>query len=108
MTERAGLHYQLEAYVCGPACIKPSPFEGWATFAQIFNARPDGCRFAVARMVPVFAEGPDGPFVVWDLRDAGVHPYPRALNFVRPPHPTWQGDTADGMIMKAMALYEKI
>ncbi len=108
-----GLHYHLEAFVCGPACIKPSPFEGWATFAQIFNARPDGCRFAIVRVVPVYERRPRGDYIVWDLYASpigGTHgTYGAGLAYgdASPPAPLWQGKTADGMIMKAMALYAR-
>ena len=117
VTVDAGLHYELQAYVCGHACVQPSPFEGWATFAQIFNARPNDCRYAVVRRVTIQVDydnvvkhtKPGGPFMVWDLyHDAVVSRAKRVAQLtLRPPPPTWTGDTADGMIMKAMALYER-
>ena len=114
-----GMHYKISAYVCGRGCSKPSPFEGWATFTQIFNSRPDGCRYAVAQGLPLRIRetdpptadhgAPTGPFVVWDLLDAqlvkGKRTAPSGL--LMPPPPTWMGDSEDGMIMKAMALYEQ-
>lgn len=112
-----GMHYKLCAYVCGKGCTKPSPFEGWATFTQIFNSRPDGCRYAVAQRVPLLAQSgttvshgePSGPYVVWDLLDdllvKGKRTAPSGL--LMPPPPVWLGDSEDGMIMKAMALYEQ-
>lgn len=114
----AGLHYELQAYICGRACIKPSPFEGWATFAQIFNHRPDGCRFAVVRRVPlrnhqgkVFSSHrAEEPFMVWDLYHDDVvthHRHTTASVLLRPPPALWTGRTADGLIMKAMMLYDK-
>lgn len=113
-----GLHYELQAYICGAACIKPSPFEGWATFAQIFNARPDGCRYAVVRRVPLrnhqgkvfHSHRAEGPFMVWDLYHDDVVTHQRHKTdtlLLRPPPPTWTGYSADGMIMKAMALYDR-
>lgn len=111
------MHFELQAYICGAACIKPSPFEGWATFAQIFNARPDGCRYAVARRVPlrnhegkVFtSHRAEGPYIVWDLYhdDVVVHQAHRADVLLRPPPVKWSGYSRDGMIMKAMALYDR-
>lgn len=119
----AGLHYELQAYICGRACIKPSPFEGWATFAQIFNHRPDGCRFAVVRRVPLrsnpdpdpntplfYADGPEGDYLVWDLYHDAVVQHQRHRTHditLRPPPPTWTGESRDGMIMKAMMLYDR-
>ena len=118
-----GYHYELQAYVCGRGCVQPSPFEGWATFAQIFNARPAECRYAVVRRVPLrrnpdtdpntplFHSGdPEGSFMVWDLFHDSVvkhqkHKFDTLL--LRPPPPTWTGPTADGMIMKAMMLYDR-
>ena len=117
-----GLHYQLLAYVCGAACTKPSPFEGWATFTQIFNSRPDGCRFAVARIIPlhrnpnpdpntplVSSGEPTGPFVVWDLYDKELVSGKRvgASGSIAPPPALWLSDSSDGLIMKAMALYDR-
>ena len=113
MTER---HYELHAYVCGRGCIKPSPFEGWATFSQIFQNRPSECRYAVARLVALrnhqgkVIHGPYtvGPFVVWDLyHDDVVRHQQWKTTLLRPPPPTWTGPTADAMIMKAMALYDR-
>lgn len=118
--ELAGLHFQLSCYVCGPACTKPSPFEGWVTFAKIFERRPDGCRFAVARMVPILlirqtdagqsravVGDPAGPFLVWDLFDEKlVRGGGRVGDSLIPPLPIWQGDSEDGMVMKAMALID--
>lgn len=112
-----GMHYQLVGYVCGPGCVKPSPFEGWATFTQIFNARPNECRFAVGRMVPMrvekgvaaLAPEPEGPFVCWDLYDreltTGKRMAPSGL--LMPPPPMWRGPSGDGLIMKASLIYDQ-
>ena len=112
-----GLHYDLRAYILGKAHIQPSPFgEGsWATFTQIFQKRPDGCRFAVAQMVPLKVSGsgvvsrpPSGPFVVWDMFDdllvKGKRTGPSGL--LMPPPPLWMGETEDGMVMKALMLFD--
>lgn len=99
-----GIHYQLHCYVCGRACTKPSPFDGWATFTQIMQQRPDGCRFAVARIVPVFGTKPQGPYLVWDLF------LPRAVHnngWINAPKPLWRSASVDGLVMKAMALYDR-
>lgn len=116
-TDLVGLHYRLCAYVCGRGCIKPSPFEGWVTFTQILQQRPDGCRFAVAQMVPMvrdedgtarFTGVPQGPFVVWDLHDEelvrGKRTGPNGL--VMPPPPLWMGESEDGMVMRAVLSYD--
>lgn len=112
------VHYELAAYICGAGCIKPSPFEGWATFAQIFGHRPDSCRYAVARPVPIRNHqgkgiiGPysQGPWLVWDLYHDDVVRHQRhkvgSIN-LRPPPATWSGLSKDGMIMKACMLYEE-
>jgi hypothetical protein len=101
----AGMHYHLEAYVCGAGCVRPSPFDGWATFTLIFQQRPSGCRFAIAQIVPVFSYEPIGPYVCWDLHeDLTTMP---GNNLLTPPWPKWQGENADALIMKAMALYER-
>lgn len=114
-----GLHYQLHGYVCGKGCIKPSPFEGAATFTQIFQKRPDGCRFAVAQCYGLernptsyevtASRHPSGPFVCWDLLDdelvKGRRTGPSGL--IMPPPPLWMGPSADGLIMKAVHLYDQ-
>lgn len=116
-----GMHYRLSCYVCGKGCVKASPFgeNSWATFTQIFNSRPDGCRYAVAQGLPLRVRltspptadhgDPDGPFVVWDLLDdllvKGKRTAPSGL--LMPPPPVWMGDSEDGMIMKACHCYEQ-
>ena len=108
-TPMVGMHYQLHCYVCGHGCTKPSPFDSWATFTQIFRNRPDGCRFAVARLVPVFETHPRGPYVAWDLHDdelvRGKRVGPSGL--IAPPPALWRSDSVDGLVMKAMALYDR-
>jgi len=115
-----GFHWVLSAYVCGAACIKPSPFTGPVTFSQIMNDRPDKCRFAIAQRVPLrldkswsaglFMTGdPTGPFVVWDLFDdelvRGKRTGPSGL--MSPPPAWFLCDSEDGAIMKAQALYDR-
>lgn len=112
-----GLHYQLHAYVCGKGCIQPSPFDGAATFTLIFQKRPSGCRFAVAQSygvrikdhVAIANKEPTGPFICWDLLDdelvRGRRTGPSGL--IMPPPPLWTGPNADGLVMKAMHLFDK-
>lgn len=115
-----GLHFHLHAYICGNGCVKPSPFEAWATFTQIFQQRPNNCRFAVAQMVPlkqqfghVGYKGPEGDFLCWDLYDDDLLVTQRARSRARndgllgAPVPKWQGPSADALVMKAMALYDR-
>lgn len=121
-TALAGPHFYLECYV-GSGSTTMSPFEGWATFHQIFvNARPYNYRFAIARMVPIYANhsvqhdgtvtmiaGHDlvGDWLCWDL-----HAVDREYaNFLRSqqrliftPVPIWQSDSLDGLIMKALVI----
>lgn len=105
----AGVHYHLEAYVCRGGCTKPSPFEGWATFTLIFQQRPHECRYAVARLVPVFSYEPAGPYLCWDLWDdsllGGQNTQRNGL--ITPPFPLWQGPSPDALIMKAVMLYDR-
>lgn len=106
----AGIHYKLEGYICGAGCVKPSPFEGWATFTLIFQQRPNNCRFAVARLVPVFEYEPRGPWLCWDLFDDVLtmgQNTQQLGGLITPPWPKWQGASADALIMKAMALYDR-
>ena len=112
---KPGLHYKLSCYVCGRACSKPAPFEGWATFGQIFNSRPDGCRFAIAQqLVLVHRQGGlihelDDAWLCWDLLDDEV--IRKSSDWRNPtlaaPPPTWTSPSETGLIMKAMALYDR-
>jgi hypothetical protein len=109
----SGVHYHLHSYICGSGCVKPSPFEGWAPFETIFQQRPNLCRFAVARCVPVSGSEPQGPWLCWDLyadtlmRGQLMNGLKYRTFLLQPPPPKWQGATADGLIMKAMALYDR-
>lgn len=124
MNQPIGAHYQLSCFVCGRGCTKASPFEGWATFAQIFNARPDGCRYAVARVVPLVvnwsmrrpttvsnAAEPAGDFIAWDLYDdslmSGFNFAGQGGTWITPPPVLWRSEHEDGLVMKCMALYER-
>lgn len=111
-----GTHYQLCAYICADTGVVQYPFGSThATFTEIFTRRPENCRYAVGRLVPITMSGgvvvcsdePAGPFVVWDLFDEelvrGKRTSPRG--WLMPPPPRWLGDNEDGMIMKAVALY---
>lgn len=120
--ETVGYHFQLECYVGPGGDIRPSPFEGWATFPQIFSRRPDKFRFAVARMVPLkrvtisaqrdvveAGDAPDGDWLVWDLladditNGRGL----RSRGILGTPAPLWQGEHLDGLVMKCVALYDQ-
>lgn len=119
--ETVGYHFQLECYVGPGGDIRLSPFEGWATFAQIFAKRPDKFRFAVARMVPLkrvklnvnhdVVEAGDEPvsdWLVWDLLSDDLT-NGRALRqrgILPTPAPLWQGEHKDGLVMKCVALYD--
>lgn len=117
MSNVVGIHYHLIAYICGPADARPSPFQAWATFQQIFDRRPDKCRFAVVRGIPIIltdgeyaANPPEGPVVVWDmLDDKLIQAAQRWSGGAAFPTPVaiWTGDSEDGMVMKAMALFDK-
>jgi hypothetical protein len=113
-----GLHYQLSCYVTR-ASTRPSPFEGWATFAQIFRARPDDHRFAVAQRIVLSNAGEgiatrivydvEHTWLAWDFH----HPHlAGGINaqdgLIHPPAPIWTGPSEDGLIMKAMALYDRL
>lgn len=102
----AGLHYHLEGYVCAGQ-VKPSPFEAWATFTLIYQKRPQGCRFAVAQLVPVFAYHPAGPYLCWDLDDDDLRQASRRPGLITAPWPKWQAASPDALIMKAIALYDR-
>lgn len=118
----AGLHYLMHGYVCGGGCFKPSPFEGWVTFTQLFQRRPDGCRYAIVQPVPMRVNpdpDPDTPLVIhdeplerwycFDLQDdklvLGTPLRNRGL--ISAPEPLWTAHNPDALVMKAMALYDR-
>lgn len=112
-----GLHFELQCFI-GSGRVHPSPFEGWATFPQIFQRRPDGCRFAIVRRVPLKtavykgnfdsvtpADEPEGDYLAWDLLDDTLTRGVRGD--LSPPEPLWRSASKDGLIMKALALYDR-
>lgn len=116
------VHYLLHGYVCGGSCFQPSPFEGWASFTQIFQRRPDQCRYAIAQAVPlkqvdaeadgwkrVVTTGPEGDWLCWDLFDDSLvlgAPL-RNRGLIAAPRPLWRAPNPDALVMKAMALYDR-
>ncbi len=113
---KPGLHYVLSCYVCGRACIKPSPFDGWVTFERIFQQRPDKCRFAIARQLeltqPTAGNGGlvyerSTVWVCWDLLDDSlIDRASRAVLLLHPPEPKWTSPVEEALVMRAMALYD--
>jgi hypothetical protein len=90
-------HYKVHAYICGQGRIHEPGFEGWALFGDIFQQRPDGCRYGVV-------EATDHQFEVWDFfADDLVRGEFRNI----PPIPIYTGAYLDGLIMKVLALYGK-
>lgn len=84
--------------------------------------RPDKFRFAIARMVPLkyvrvnaqryvveAGDEPAGDWLVWDLlSDEIVNGRSlRNKGYIGNPVPLWQGEHLDGLIMKAVALYDR-
>lgn len=115
-------HYRLACYVGPHGNVRESPLEGWATFADIFNRRPDQFRYAIAQGVPLVlttisctrdvvtaADEPAGAFICWDLytddlaRGRGL----TRRGFMHTPAPLWTSDSLDGLVMKAIALYDQ-
>lgn len=94
-------HFELCAYVLDDGTIHASPFEGWATFAAIFGQAPSRARYAIAQAVQVLEPKLSGAYLCWDFRDP-VPGGPRHQTLA--PSPRWVGKTADGLIMKAVAL----
>lgn len=99
--------YRLHVYLCGRSCIRQSPLEGWVTFEDVFHARPDQCRYAVAETV-------QGTFLVWDMYDSRVWPTSRStlspeliVLAAATPDPIDTGDSLDALIMKTMVRYER-
>lgn len=110
---QAGFHYRLSCYV-GRGRVKPAPTFNLVTFTQIFIERPDDFRYAVGRMAPLVPDAqmdgmsyltsePIGPYLVWDMYavEAG-----QMNGFVKPPPALWAGPTEEGVVMKAIALYD--
>ncbi len=117
-----GLHFQLECYVGPGGALRASPFEGWATFAQILVRRPDKYRFAVARRVPLklvritatrdiveAGDAPAGEWLAWDLlSDAVTRGASLRSTGKLPSSPPalWESEHLDGLVMKCIALYD--
>lgn len=112
---KPGLHYHLSCYV-GRAHTRPSSWEGWATFTTIFQQRPDGYRFAVARQLVLDTEGGKvvnrlaDDWICWDLlcdQLTGGHNLQHSDGLMRPPPPIWTGPNEEALVMRAMALYDR-
>lgn len=116
-----GFRYTLAAYVCQCHVISPSFGSDWVTFTTIFQQRPDGCRFGVGRAIPLMPEPsadpdtplfhygvPSGPYLAWDFFDEVLEKAARQSKsgLVSAPSPVWEADTADGLVMKVLALYD--
>lgn len=97
-------HFLLNCYICGPGCTQPSPFQGWASFEQIYSHRPSGCRYAVAARICATGEA---PFVLWDLLEAEAVFEIDSTRIVAPEYLA-TGGTSEGLIVKAAMLYEKL
>lgn len=111
-----GLHYQLSCYVgSSGTCVASAPGE-YLSFTTIFTRRPDGCRYAVGRIVPfelcqnrdtgtpVYRYGtPLGPFLAWDLYRATTT---SLSSIVRAPPASWAAETEEALVMKVLALYD--
>jgi hypothetical protein len=103
---KPSIHFWLACYA-GAGRTVPSPFEGWATFERIFQARPDGLRFAIVRALEVVME--HGAvvnqlatrWICWDLYDQGLLDR-AARGKLRRPAPIWIGPTEDALIMRAV------
>ena len=99
-------HYELHGYVMEDGSVKPSPFEGWVTWAQIVGAARNA-KYAVVRKLPIrnhqgkiiVANRPDGPFLVLSL---SLTARLRQWDVGALPEPTWTAPNADAAIMKAV------
>lgn len=113
-------HYRLECYVGPHGSVRESPLEGWATFADIFNRRPDQFRYAIAQGVALKLEKPGeatvvaehepaGAYICWDLYtdDLARGRQLTRRGFMHTPAPLWTSDSLDGLVMKAIALYDQ-
>lgn len=112
---KPGAHYHLSCYV-GRTHTRAAEWEGWATFTTIFQRRPDGYRFAVARQLVMSEEGGkvvnrlDDQWLCWDLLSdqlTGGHNLHRTDGLMRPPPPIWTGPNEEALVMRAMAQYDR-
>jgi hypothetical protein len=123
-----GIHYRVAGYVsAGGITPIPDPDPDRAmTFTEVVQQKPADHRFAIGqmfrlRMVRIstapgavaeaqYDDEPSGPFIVWDLEDDQLRRGQRTdqNGFIMPPPPMWMGETKDGMVMKALALYEAL
>jgi len=102
-------HYQLICYIDKDRTQRPSPFEGWATWAQI-RAAGGSALYAVIRAVPIknhcgkviFGTEPAGAYRVCSLTEARVRTDALYGSHLRPPKPAWTAPNADAAIMKAV------
>lgn len=99
MIDPKKIRFRAVAFVCGKGCVREPKVEGWATFYQLFDARPNDCRFLV-----VESAVDTDRYAVWDLYADDI-----VMGFFNdvPPPACMVGDSADALVMKAMALYEK-
>lgn len=121
-----GLHYEVEAYISAGGVVLSRPHgEQWVTFNTLYNSRPPNTRFAVGRKVPLvvnrdldpntplYTYGQPGEWCAWDFYDSDFlmlqaqKPAPRFDEHIEPPLSRWGGLSADALVMKAVALYEK-
>lgn len=109
----ASLHYQLDCYVGKGGAVSPATLDPavnqLATFDVIFSNRPNDCRFAIARKMPLSIDEDQtpGPWLVWDFFDtdlvAGRRLGPTGNT---PPPPLWRGPVSDALLIKCMVFYE--
>jgi len=106
-----GMHYQCCGYIVEGGGVTPAPFEGWATFTQIVQQKPDKAMLAIGRRVPLVQTGattvssapaPKGLFLVWDLRRL---PKTTADDLLNAPAPVLTNPTEDGAVMLALIKY---
>ena len=103
------IHYEVCAYICTGGAVKPSPFEGWATYQQIIDRSPPSGQYVVVRKLPIrnhqgkvfAAHRPEGLYLVWDLAQSEIFDDGRH-RWRSPASPVWTSRTKDGAIMKAV------
>lgn len=89
--------FRVHAYVA-PGSTKEPSAEGWMLVGDIYTGMPDGHRYVVVEAV-------NGEFLVWDLGWLDGVRGKWAVDV--PPDVLWRGPTADAMVMKALALYDR-